>query len=354
MSLIPSSQYGAWIAKQASKGTAIAHGSMRKKLRLVSGTMTTQKEFGRETYGDGNRFASAADYVETIIGSGDLTVQGQPGVAGYLTFLALGSETFAAAVAADPTATPAVAGSPSTHAIVPSEEGGKWFTVIQEVGEGTVLHRTRFSDCRIQQLVMEASQDTKTLHIVPTVASLSPDEKYATTPSLGFDASEPLLFTDATGKMELGGVALGDISQFQVTINDNLEPYYGDGVAPRDMVPGRSEVEVTFTVAVTADTLPYFNQVVYGTATPSAGATPASSIYHAGIDFELSRGTGPDRESITITVPRVSFTPDLAIEGQADGGVVELAFTGQARPNGTDPVITVTTTSTDADDNIAY
>lgn len=348
MALLPTSQFGAWIAKQSGKGAInhVAYDDMRKRLRLIEGGLSTQREYGRETYGDGQRFAAASDYTESIIGSGELTVQGQPGVAGYLAYLALGAEAFTAADAEE--------GTSSEHVITPAEDGGKWFTVIQEVGEGSDLYRSRFGDCRIQSLSFEASQGTKTLHVNPTIASLSPDEKYGYTPTLGFDASEPLLFTDATGKMVVDGDTIGDISQFQVSINDNLEPYYGDGIAPRDMVPGRSEVEVTFTVAVTSDTLPYFNQVVYGTPYPSAGATPTSSIYFAGVDFTLSRGTGATLEQVQITVPRVAFTPDLAIEGQADGGVVELAFTGQARPNGTDPVITVTTNSVDADDDYAY
>jgi hypothetical protein len=54
------------------------------------------------------------------------------------------------------------------------------------------------------------------------------------------------------------------------------------------------------------------------------------------------------QRQLKIDVPGVKWSPDLAIEGNPDGGPTEIALAGQARINGVNPFVRVTTKSADA------
>ena len=145
---------------------------------------------------------------------------------------------------------------------------------------------------------------------------------------------DPLLFTEGTGALEIDGEAYGEISQFQVEINDELTPLYGDNTRPFDLAPGRSTASVSWTLVLTSDTLPMWNKMVYGTPTPAAGALPGDEVYYGAVKFKLTRGAGATEESVEIHVPKIAFQPAPAVEFQPDGGAIELGLSGQYRSDG--------------------
>lgn len=341
MSVLPSNQFGLWIGAQSAKG---ASATARKQLRVVSGQMSVTKEQGRETYGDGRRFSNASDYVTQVMGSGDITAQGTPGDLGFLASLMLGAESFTAADA----------DSASVHVISPSENGGKWFTAWQSIGEGSSRVEQKYEDCRIGQLTLEASTGTPTMHAVASIMSLNPGERIdGSAPVVEQSSTDPLLFHEGQGQLSVDGTVYGEIGQIQVELNDQLTPLFGDDTRAFDMAAGRSEGTVTFTMVMTAETLPMWNKLVYGEESPAAGSLPSEDVYKGAIDFKLQRGADATEQSVRIAIPEIAFQPAPAIEFQADGGAVELSFSGEIRPTSSG-TIEITISSTDSDDDSAY
>jgi hypothetical protein len=324
VSVLSSNQFGVWIARQSAKGFPAT--SAARQLRVVSGQMTTEKEQGSENYGDGRRFSTAADYVTTVMGSGEVTAQGTPADVAYLAHLILGGQAFSEP---DENAS-------GVNIADADENGGVYFTLWQSIGEGDTAIRQRYDDCRVGSLTLEASTGTPTLHAVANIMSLRPGHKIApaSVPTVAQSEIDPLLFTEGTGQLQIDGIAYGEISQFQVEITDELTPLFGDDTRPFDLAPGRSSATVSWTMVLTSDTLPMWNELVYGTTSPAAGAQPVDEVLHGSVNFKLSRGTGATEESVQISVPRIAFQPAPAVEFQPDGGAIELGMSGEYRSEG--------------------
>jgi hypothetical protein len=80
------------------------------------------------------------------------------------------------------------------------------------------------------------------------------------------------------------------------------------------------------------------NEVLYGTATPSAGDRPVKAVYYGNISRKYVRSA---TRSVQIDTPRVAFKPeDLKVGARVDGGLVEITFGGKALRNGATPALT--------------
>jgi hypothetical protein len=314
---------GLWIAKQAAKGTpatAPSTNANAKRLRKVGGDVAPTPTHGNENYSDGNRFTDSVDFVDQINGGGAPVVQAGPGDLTYLLYLALGAESVGTAVS-----------GVLPHTISANNAGGFWFTVWKKLGSSIVL-RQQFTDCRMASLRVEGSSANKVVKATPTIVSLNPGVVFSADPTLVVEPDQPYLYTEATGTFTIDGSVVKGHSSFALVINDNIAPWFGDDVLPYDFVYGQGSIGVEgITLLVDAAGLAMYNKIVYGTATPTAGAVPQKSVYMGSYSFTLARGTGATARSLAITLPRVHWTPDVAVAGNPDGGPTELSLGAEAR-----------------------
>jgi hypothetical protein len=330
MPALDSGVFAYWVNKQTARGTAATVG--KKKLRKVGGGIDINRAMGREAFGDGKRFSTATDYTDTIQGGGDPVIQGQVGPAAYLAYLYGGTDTFSGA-------------GPYTHAITPNNSGGPWVTMWKTVGSAVGPIRQRYADGKVTQLVIESSAANKTLHITPTLLFADPAEVIAADVAQAFDADEPFLWTEATGQFNFdggGAGVVGEVNQLNLTLSDNVTPWYGDNVLIDEIVPGRSDCVLNYTVLLTDVTLPTYNKIHYGTAAPVATTKPVKTVFYGSLLMKFTRGSAGTLRELRIQIPKLAYSTDVAIEGLPDGGPVEMPLVGMGRDDGTNPMWTIT------------
>jgi len=267
----------AWFAKQAAKGSPAT--TAMKLGRKVGGDMTVARSDGAENYEDGQRFQNSQDFVDNILGNGNPTLQGQPGVLAALFYLMLGQEVVTGA------------GDPFEHVSTPNSAGSFWSTWWKKVGGGIVL-RQKFNDCRLVSLRVEGSSATKIVRVIPTFISLDSGEIFAGDPVQAEDADDALIYTEGAGRFNIDGVVYRAHSSFAFTVTDGVAPWYGDDVVPQDVVFGQGNIAIeNVTMLVDQAGLSWYYTQIYGTPTPAVGAKPLRNIPLLGsYQIDLRRG----------------------------------------------------------------
>jgi hypothetical protein len=343
---VESNIYGLWAAKQTAKGSPAATAS--KQYRQVAGDFAVNREDGSENYSDLDRFGDTADFVNTLIGQGNPTIQATPKELAHLCWLFFGTEVFTAAVGGT---------SPAKHVFEPGASTSFWATFWKRVGVSDVV-RHKFNDCKLSALRFEGSSANKIVKVMPTILSLDPGEIVAADPTGATipdhsDANRPFLFTEGAGAFTIDGSAFTGASQFALTIDNGDAPYYGDDVVPINTTPGNPTITLeSITMVLDAASLQRYNSIIYGSATPAPGAKPIKTLPALGsYGFTIQRGTLNNRVQFKVEIPQVKWSPDLAIPPNPDGGPVEIALTGAMRKQAATPKsirVTVETGATDS------
>jgi hypothetical protein len=340
---IESSAFALWAGKQTARGTPVA--TADKLLRQTDGGFGINRAFGNEQYGDGARFSNAVDFTDTVVGGGEPVIQAQPGAGAWLVAQTLGTDTLTGA------------GPTYTHTLTPANAGGRWLTVWKKVGVAVGPVRQKHNDTRVSQLALTCGAGQKVLHLTPTFMSVDPGEVFTSDPvKTDDDASNatdyPFIWTEATALWNIdggGAGAIADVNELNLTINDNLDAWYGDDIRPATIVPGRGVVTMSLTLGVTDQVLPKFNLVHYGTASPTAGTKPVKTIYSGSLDVTFTRGSAGTLRSWRLEVFKINYSPsDLNIEGAADGGALTIGLAGEARISGANPMVRLTAVNTDS------
>lgn len=314
MGLVESKIYGLWIAKQTARASAAA--TAIKRLRQVTGNVKVDRSDGRERFGTDARFGDAQHFVDSIMGSGDPGIQGQPGPLAYLLYLMAGQETVTGAA------------DPWTHETTPSATGGFWATVWKKVGVTDVV-REKSVDCKVGQLVIEGSTGQKVVRVTASIMSLDPGEKVAADPVKAFDEDAAFLYTEGESAFKINASVIRAQSQFQITINEALEPVYTDSVVPLELAAGEPEVTVNLTLALNTEGLKIYNREVYGSEEPVAGTKPIKALPATGAyEFLLTKTAS---RSFAFNLPGVKWTPDVAVEPNPAGGLTEVSLAGQLK-----------------------
>lgn len=329
-----------YIARQDNEGTAATTGF--KKFHKVSGKVHTAKEAGTAEWLDGSRYSDAFDYTSSIQVAGQFTVQGSADAIGSLAAWALGDDAIA------------TSGSVYEHTITAASTI-PYLTIVTALGEDPVNQVLEHYDCQITQLVIEGSADNDVLTAQVEVVGIHPGKVRASEPSADSENDEPLLHYNAEDSFSIAGLNSGnevkEVNQAQLTISNEVTPYFGDSVRPVALVAGRGSIELSFTVLATDDTLPLLNSYYYGTATPSNGDEPVADIFKESYAVTYSRGTGADLRSVAISIPELVYTVEEYPEATAGGDPVEIACTGSARiADGSGPEDIIEIVSTNADD----
>lgn len=334
---VESNVYALWAARQTAKGTPATNGT--KRFIQVAGDFNINRDDGSENWSDLDRFGDATDFVNSLIGSGNPSIEAQAEETAYLYWLFAGQETFTAAA---PAATPP---TPVTRVFTPGTNTGFWSTWWKRVGLSTIV-RQKFNDAKISAIRFEASSQNKVAKVTPSVVSLDPGEVFTADPTnpAAISAGDPLLFTEAVGTITIDGVVYSGVSQYAVVIDDAQGPWYGDSVTPYDLVPGAARVTLEgVTLLLDATTLAIYNQQIYGAASPAAGSKPIKTRPALGsFSAQMTRGLNDQRISIKHEVAGVAWSPDIAIPPSPDGGPVEIALAGQMRKVAGQPAWKVT------------
>lgn len=330
MAIVESKINGLWAAKQTAYGTPNAIAT--KRLRQVAGNLRSDRADGSEKFGTLNRWGDAQHFVDSIMGSGDPGIQAQPETLAYLLWLFAGQENVTGA-------------GPYVHTITPAAAGGFWSTWTKRVGNGSDLVRERFNDCKISSLSIEGSTAQKVVRITPTIMSLDPGEKVAADPAAAFAATDAFVYTEGSGAFSINGAVVRGQSQFNITLNENLEPVLTDNPKPLGLVGGDPEANVGLTLALDTDGLAIYHREVYGTTTPATGAKPISTIPATGsYTFTLTKGAA----AFTFTMNGIKWTPDVAVEANPSGGLTEVSLAGQIKLSGGNPEWQAVVTNADA------
>lgn len=332
--------YGLWVGKQTAKGAKNA--TPGKRLVQVTGEVNVAVESGSENYSDLTKFGALTQWVNSVLGNGAPGIEATPTEAAYLFWLFHGAE-LVTAVPGPPAA--------SRHEFTPSLTPGFWATFATRMGQ-SVVRRHSHNDTRISQLVLEASTATKAVRLTPTVLSLDPGEVIAADPAAPMPAESSLLYTDGTGAFQIDVAGLGLVtfrgqSQMALTLNEDLNPVYGDDVRPYDVSTGNAVATIAATVVLDGVADARWNEAVYGAAAPAVGAKPLARVLPLGgysMDLTQKDDTGAANGlGLDFTSSSVQWAiPDYP-GPNPDGGATELALAGTIRgnPDGVTPAYTL-------------
>lgn len=339
---IESNIYALWGRKQSAKGAvAVAPDATNgKRLVQVAGDFAVARDDGSERWSDLTRFGNMTDYVQTIVGNGNPGIEAQPGTLGWLLYVFFGQDTVTGAA------------DPYQHVFTPSANGGLWATFWKRVGANTV-QRQIFRDCKIAGLTLEGSTGAQVVRATPTVLSLDAGEVFTTDPVKALDVDKAFLYHEGSSTFTVNGTVLRGQSQFTVTLDEALAPYYGDDVVPVDLVVGNASIAVAVTLLVDDAGLQQYNQRIYGSATPAAGTKPLKDLdaigsYSFTITSKNSAGAITPARTFALTIPGVRWSPDLSVPPNPDGGATEISLGGSMRGVAGQPNISITIQNGDA------
>lgn len=323
--------------KQAAKGTmataaSIAVGTNRPK--LFDQSLKANKTLDSEEYLDGQRFASAAQFVSQTGGEvGDVEIQVQPENAGLFHAQIIGADTVTGG------------SDPYTHTIATSNALGGYGTWWSDVGN-TVRNREVYWDTKIAKSVFEAGTDKRVAHQTMSLMSLKPAEVYTTNPTKTEDATDPYLWTEVSGAVSIDGTVIKEVEGEVLEIDTAMKAFSGDQVETLQLIEQKGKITRTIRSILTDETQLKFYKMLYNTTTPADGTRPTLDVLYFALSTLYTRSAS---RSISITTPRVAVNPsDLQVGGKREGGEIPIVFTGEALKDGSTAALTIVVKSADA------
>jgi hypothetical protein len=261
-----------------------------------------------------------------------------------------------------PAVTNTTPGVRAKHTFNPSATAGHWTTFVKSVGTGTV-QRHSMIDCLIGGFTLESSQAQKDMRITPNLLSLDPYKVIASDPAAvlptGVDA-RPFIYTEGSGAFTLGtgssSTVISGQSAVTLTVDENRSPAYGDDVVPYDFAVGTPTVAVSITFIFDGVGLARWNELIYGTAAPTAGTKPLRNLpsvgsYAADWKQKDSQGNVTGNET-KVTIPAVNWDVPAAPAPNPSGGLAEVTLAGAMQnPGGATQPYTIDVFNAD---NAAY
>lgn len=323
--------------KQSAKGTkavaATTTGGYNRP-KWFDGVLSAKKVQGSEEYIDGKRFASPTTYTDTVGGSvGTPVLQFQPENAGLYYAEILGLDT--------------VTGSedPYTHTITSSGTSGAWGSWWQKVGASVGPERELYWDSKIGKLVVVSGTSQRPMHGSLDIFALNAAEVFETDAAKTEDATDPFYWNESVGSSLLDGTAV-ELDEEVVEIDSGLTPWYGQSIAPTQLIEKKGMISSTVKAICTDVTLAKYRKVLYGETAPATGTAVAAAQVFMAIKNKYEKSA---TRTLTITRPKVAVKgDDFAVGAQREGGEIPLVFGGECLKSGSEPALTVIALTGDA------
>lgn len=314
---------GLWAGKQAAKGVAAA--AFDQRFKNPAGGIRTARDEGSENYSDLSKFGDAVDWINSVLGNGAPALHCTPEELAWLLYIFHGGET-----------TAPIVGPPAktNHLFEPLAGSGFWTSWFKRLGLTNVT-REQFQDVKIAQLALAGSTGDKALKVSPTLLVLDPGINKAADPVAALPAKKTFLYSEGTGRWEVDGVVFEGHAGFQLTLNEDLQPVYGDATTPHDLIQGNATVGIQVNCYFDDDGKAQFNKQLYGDPAPAADARPLDTLPGLGsYEFELRAKDDVGDETgdvFKLSVPGVKWDLPESPEQNPDGGAAELQLTGSMR-----------------------
>lgn len=324
--------------RQSAKGTiataaSTAVGSDQPK--WAGGNLTPNKKLGNAEFIDGSRFGSPSTYTDSVGGEvGSLSLQLQPENAGLYSAAILGIDTVTGSA------------NPYTHTISSAGVSGHWATWWQKVGSAVGPERQYFMDSKIAKLALSSTFADKVLKADIDIQSLTAATTFTTDAAKTQNTSDPYFHTEATGSFSVDSLVIKEVTEAMLEVDTMMKPFYGDSIAPLQLIEGKGLITNSVKSIVTDDTLGKFRKAVYNAAAPTSGTAVNSAVFYAAMTQTYTRSA---TETLTITCPRVAIDPaTMDVAPKPEGGEIELTLGGTALKNGATAALTIVALSADA------
>lgn len=324
--------------RQSAKGTPATAATTTvgyDQPKWAGGHLSPNKKLGNAEFIDGSRFGSPSTYTDAVGGEvGSLSLQLQPENAGLYAAAILGVDTVTGA------------SDPYTHTITSAGTSGHWATWWQKVGSSVGPERQRFSDSKIAKLALSSTFADKVLKADLDIQSLSAAQTFSTDAAKSQNTSDPYFHTEATGTFSVDSTVINEVTESMLEIDTQMKPFYGDSIAPLQLIEGKGLITNSVKSIVTDDTLGKFRKAVYNAASPSSGTDPNSAVFYAAISQTYTRSA---TRTLSISAPRVAIDPaTMNVAPKPEGGEIELTLGGTALKNGATAALTIVALSADA------
>lgn len=319
------------IGKQTGKGSPLAAGSC-DYLRFESEAMANNQDVANIRAGGGDR-----DVVWNIrrgyAFDGEFVVFAQPNIAGLLTYLVLGNDSTALAVASG-------AQTGFQHRLTPIATGElPYATIYREVNDQIY---DRVSDAKGNALTIEGVAGDP---IKLTYAYIGIDNVQQVTPlSEVLDATRPLVMTNTD--IYLNGSLISSCKSFTVTISNNCaDDVYTTDIVREDIISGNLDIEVE--AVLLFDSHDMYRNVLYGADATKVG--DVEDIYTGSFEIWAKLSGDSTAQSYRLFIPHLDF---IGLEGPnlaPDNAPMEFTLKGMAKKvSGTDKIIIDAYNSKDA------
>ena len=303
--------------------------------KWAGGNLTPNKKLGNAEFIDGSRFGSPSTYTDSVGGEvGSLSLQLQPENAGLYSAAILGVDTVTGA------------SDPYTHTITSAGTSGHWGTWWQKVGSAVGPERQLFMDSKIAKLALSSTFSDKVLKADLDIQALTAATTFSTDAAKTQNTSDPYFHTEATGSFSVDSLVINEVTESMLEVDTQMKPFYGDSIAPAQLIEGKGLITKSVKSIVTDDTLGKFRKAVYNAAAPTSGTAVNAAVFYAAITETYTRSA---TRTLTITTPRVAIDPaTMDVSPRPEGGEIELTLGGTALKNGATAALTIVALSADA------
>lgn len=306
-----------WQVKQTVQGTVQAPTDANTKhlKKVGDDALKAAVAHGSEESVDGLTFGSPGVFVDTIGGDcGTITAQAQIETTGF---------AFAQMLAVD-----VVTGTTPdyTHTIVSNNNAQPYNTFRQKVGNAVGPWRNSFFDSKIGKLTFNCGQDQKVAHIAQNVFSLAAGNWFTADPSAADSGTDPFNWNEVAGSLKIGSTVFNELDGDTLEIDRKLAVHRGDSAVATCFLPGKGEINRSFSGLVSDNLIPEIQNALYGTGTMTDGLAVAKTVQYRLLESTYTRTSV---RSLKITTPKVQMKPDdFEIGPRAEGGKIPITFGG--------------------------
>lgn len=288
------------VAKQTAKGTAIANPEYA--FGITDGSILTvdvqqEREARTSAY-----LASTGVNRTGVVAGFDFSCRAHAGSIGLLSFLTLGTDTFATSTHT------LTAGTSVNYATIFGKQGSTVYAL-----QDAKVDSLEFSWDGNAPLGVKASGMGTTVNYSTATFTPGTDDTYA----VYMRPAGGTFSVDVDGAS--GTAAVSTITSGTVTLSRNLQEIMVSGtITPADVFEGALDVDVSFDVVI--DDWNLWRTIVTGT---SAGTTAAAAPTYGTFSCQFTDGTN----TLTLAGSRVAFTADVPSADPA-GGPLTLSLAG--------------------------